>query len=297
MFSFGRSPMNDFSVTGYLTERGPTMSRFAFRLEIDREPPHACRVFAGGFDDRHQIFIGDGAISWNRPRPDGFVTNGVRVMYDPNHTEWLEVSCRGSNFTRRPDHLNRGQLIPGDNILTDGSIISVGGLTFIWQSGAEPQGWTRKEFNDYLNTRHVQCPVQLQTIHFVGTQIQPMVNAEDYLLPWVFPSCGHVHGYSPALKMEGKCTLCRTPGVFAPLRLEPDPVTRMLCSQKPTRVFNPCGHAIDDAGADRWCRVPIPTLSERIEQVPSYKCCPYCRATLDFETPHSRLLYQMDDDS
>lgn len=35
-----------------------TVSRFACRIDIDRRPPHAARIYAAGFDTRNNIFLG-----------------------------------------------------------------------------------------------------------------------------------------------------------------------------------------------------------------------------------------------
>lgn len=60
MFQLGRmeGPENDFVVRGPLHQSGPgnkvcgPVSRYAVRLLVDRDPPHRCRIFTGGFNSR-----------------------------------------------------------------------------------------------------------------------------------------------------------------------------------------------------------------------------------------------------
>jgi hypothetical protein len=64
-------------------------------------------------------------------------------------------------------------------------------------------------------------------------------NIAEGLRSYVFPACGHVHGYHKSL--EGRpCPLCRTRGPFVPIAFAFEPA---ICYRRPTHVFNPCGHA------------------------------------------------------
>ena len=152
------------------------------------------------------------------------------------------------------------------NELVDGSIIDIAGVLLLFQ---KPSSIVKKHVVDPqqviadLNATNPQCPVLLQSIQFEYVTLQERLeraniknklktlsngtssNGSAYSFvsedrrSYVFPACGHVHGYSAAL--EGRpCPLCRTAGPFVPIQFAFEPT---LCSKRPTHVFNPCGHA------------------------------------------------------
>ncbi|KAI8851392.1 hypothetical protein BC829DRAFT_387312 [Chytridium lagenaria] len=78
--------------------------------------------------------------------------------------------------------------------------------------------------------------------------------------PWVFIQCGHVvsfmdiptytpHTTPPPNPLTFPCFVCRTPSRFVPLiaRLNP-----YLLPARATHCFDPCGHMIHAAGAQKW---------------------------------------------
>lgn len=71
---------------------------------------------------------------------------------------------------------------------------------------------------------------------------------------------------------------------------------RAFSTNKPTVVFNPCGHSIDEEGAKVWASIAQPSLFDPIHVVPSTRACPFCRATLSSSKPFSKLIYQTEVD-
>lgn len=95
---------------------------------------------------------------------------------------------------------------------------------------------------------------------------------------YVFPACGHVHGYHRS--MEGKpCPLCRRVGPFVPIALPFEPA---LCdASRPTHVFNPCGHVASRATCHYWSTKV--KLFSRQQPTTSYNprpACPFCAVDL-----------------
>lgn len=59
-----------------------TISRFACRILVDRNPPYTARIFAAGFDSSKNIFLGEKATKWEQDDwIDGLTTNGVLLMH------------------------------------------------------------------------------------------------------------------------------------------------------------------------------------------------------------------------
>lgn len=59
-----------------------TISRFACRILVDREPPYTARIYAAGFDSSKNIFLGEKATKWEHEESiDGLTTNGVLLMH------------------------------------------------------------------------------------------------------------------------------------------------------------------------------------------------------------------------
>ncbi|XP_029656126.1 E3 ubiquitin-protein ligase pellino homolog 3-like [Octopus sinensis] len=127
MFQIGRSPGETNDI---VMEDNLTVSRFACRLLVSRDPPHTTKLYAGGFNDEHFLTLNQSFQrlgSW-----DGFTTNGVFIRHAGPAQEWKEVSVRGGVF---PHRTIRTSMEPcGDNTLHDGSLIDLGGLTFIWRN-------------------------------------------------------------------------------------------------------------------------------------------------------------------
>jgi hypothetical protein len=117
-----------------------TISRFACRITVDRDPPYTARIYAAGFDSSKRIFLGvsfkvysvdevlilyyayifkkikDKATKWKNEKGelDGVTTNGVLIMHPTNDftgnesktSEWLEVSVCGAVFSLKDNRLS-----------------------------------------------------------------------------------------------------------------------------------------------------------------------------------------------
>jgi pellino protein len=62
MFQIGRSTEStiDFIVldNANVANQQSTISRYAARITVEREPPHTARIYAAGFDSSKRIFLG-----------------------------------------------------------------------------------------------------------------------------------------------------------------------------------------------------------------------------------------------
>lgn len=101
LFQIGRSPRPgvDISVADFDTKShsgASEISRFACRILADRSDPTKVELFAAGFDDSLQIFLGINAHKWYNSSgdPDGFTTNGVRILH-PDSSSWAQLSVEG----------------------------------------------------------------------------------------------------------------------------------------------------------------------------------------------------------
>ena len=95
---------------------------------------------------------------------------------------------------------------------------------------------------------------------------------------YIFPSCGHVHGYHKSL--EGKpCSMCRKQGNFVPLAME---FNSGFCQDVPSHVMNPCGHAMSRKACEKWANIPLFVFDELAAntQIALKPCCPICKVPL-----------------
>jgi hypothetical protein len=94
---------------------------------------------------------------------------------------------------------------------------------------------------------------------------------EEEKRSYVFPACGHVHGYHKSL--EGRpCPLCRRAGVFVPIAFAFQPA--ICASPKPTCVFNPCGHVASRRVCEQWASRPLFGPSGNPARLRPH--CPFC---------------------
>jgi pellino protein len=78
MFQIGRAPSNDVILNGLNTSHGSAMSRYSCRIDCQRSEPFECRIYAGGFDEENELFLGESALTWGT-QMDALITNGVRI--------------------------------------------------------------------------------------------------------------------------------------------------------------------------------------------------------------------------
>ncbi|XP_051982673.1 E3 ubiquitin-protein ligase pellino homolog 1-like [Xyrauchen texanus] len=187
-----------------------TISRFAFRIVCQREPPYTARIYAAGFDSSKSIFLGEKAAKWwcADGQMDGLTTNGVLVMR-PGHGftceskpgSWREISVCGNVFTLRD---TRSTQKPGKTVenecqeLVDGSLIDLCGATLLWRSveglARTPTIKHLEALRRELNAARPQCPIGLHTLTFpsLDHSIRGYAHEDQ---PWAYLHCGHVHGY------------------------------------------------------------------------------------------------------
>jgi pellino protein len=108
---------------------------------------------------------------------------------------------------------------------------------------------------------------------------------------FIFPACGHVHGFHAALINRyadtlfkqvkfvlaycvRSCPLCRMNGPFVPLSYSSDSA---ICMEEPTHVFNPCGCVASMTVAEHWASVQFPP-GLTTEQGDGQARCPFCAA-------------------
>eukprot|EP01009_Symbiontida_sp_KSa7_P010287 NODE_957_length_712_cov_956.920060_g745_i0.p1 GENE.NODE_957_length_712_cov_956.920060_g745_i0~~NODE_957_length_712_cov_956.920060_g745_i0.p1 ORF type:complete len:208 (+),score=23.17 NODE_957_length_712_cov_956.920060_g745_i0:32-655(+) len=203
---------------------------------------------------------------------------GGVLLWTPSSQRWYEVSVMGNVYSLRPEDSQHGShAAQQSNVLMDGSLISVGGITFIFRT-------------------------------FHGPTQPALV---------VFPACGHTTMCHRVCSSEDTCPTCGRVGQCAPLCATPHPdsgqggnnaigflrppfelgLGTQMSSDAPTHVFNRCGHSAPEDVCRFWASVPIP--DER-DHIAGFWCnmhseyrrvvCPMCGEKLDSEKPYSRLM-------
>ncbi|XP_062865472.1 E3 ubiquitin-protein ligase pellino homolog 1 [Trichomycterus rosablanca] len=304
-----------------------TVSRFACRIVCERAPPHTVRLYAAGFDCSRNIFLGEQAVKWRSiGQMDGLTTNGVLVMRPPGgfsvsgeHGEWREISVCGNVYClreSRSDHRRGQQVRDESQVLVDGSLIDLCGVTLLWRSAAalshSPRPGHMEALRAELNAARPHCPVLLHTLAFPSlSEVEP----EQPRQPWAYLRCGHVHGLHPwrgratgvrgeeveEEKQDGEeqdatkgvrdgdedreCPLCRARGLYVALTLGRE---SRLCvdAAPPTHAFVPCGHVCSEATAEYWSKTPLPSGSKAF-----HPACPFCMRHLARDRPYVRLIF------
>ncbi|CAM9472304.1 unnamed protein product, partial [Phaeothamnion confervicola] len=335
MFQLGRlqCSQNDFVVRGPLHQSktgkvcGP-VSRYALRITCARDGPDrgTCRLFAGGFGANNAISLpyGSGAgPRWRAPAAlggwDATTTFGVR-LWKPETGRWLEVTVNGALHEPRTEDLAvlgphcKG---PGeDNLLTDGSVVDVGGVQLLFESAAcmaHSAAARPDAIIERLQRLRPQCPVMMHTIRFDSwhsfgdVAAATAATASGYAgggsgsgssradaaggaarAPWIFPACGHVHTFAAEL-VGLPCPLCRKPGPFTPALFQWLPA---VDSAPPTVVFNPCGHVASEPVARFWSTMLMPNNAP--PDAVLRPVCPHCAKPLrnrPGEPPYSRIVW------
>ncbi|RXM92023.1 E3 ubiquitin-protein ligase pellino-like 2 [Acipenser ruthenus] len=294
MFQIGRSTESpiDFVVTDTVSggaggEETPvtqsTISRFACRVVCERSPPYTARIYAAGFDTSRNIFLGEKAAKWKNPdgHMDGLTTNGVLVMHP-----------RGG-FTEE----SKPGVESESNVLQDGSLVDLCGATLLWRTADglfhTPTLKHIEALRQEMNAARPQCPVGLNTLAFPSMQRSRDLTALEDKQPWVYLSCGHVHGYhnwghrserEPNALRE--CPMCRTVGPYVPLWLGSEPAF-YVDSGAPTHVFVPCGHVCSEKSAKYWSEIPLPHGTHAF-----HAACPFCATQLGTTQGCAKLIFQ-----
>lgn len=280
-----------------------TISRFACRILVDREPPYTARIYAAGFDSSNNIFLGEKATKWEHNNTiDGLTTNGVLLMH-PKQCEyggvWREVSVDGGIYAIRESRsaTQKGKRIEGEtNILQDGTLIDLCGATLLWRSvdgfRSSPTKKTLEEKIDMLNALRPQCPVGLNTLVIPRKPILPSSVKLSHQ-PYVYVKCGHVQGYhdwGTTEKLNQRtCPICLSVGTVAKLCMGLEP-SFYVDSGPLTHVFNPCGHMASERTVKYWCSIKIPHGTHFFHSV-----CPFCAIPLAADDPPlTKIIFQDD---
>lgn len=200
----------------------------------------------------------------------------------------------------------RSARIPGNsvpeetNILTDGCLIDLCGITLMWRTaiGLEqgPSDTILRDHRRALNEMSSHCPVNFLTLQFrsasamsagaISTDVDPMLRE-----PWVYTECGHVYSHhdwkaSPEEDNEKRtCPLCRKVSTYCKLELGMERGF-FINDGALTHAFVPCGHVTTERTAQYWQSVQIPYLAS--EWTPR---CPFCATALDQQKPVVKLLF------
>ncbi|CAF0732598.1 unnamed protein product [Didymodactylos carnosus] len=291
MFQVGRSPESqiDFIVmdtvpnaktSDELNILQSTISRFACRIVVQRKPPYTAKIYAAGFDSSKNIFLGEKAIKWRNEKNeiDGVTTNGILLMHmdcgkfnsGARPTKWKEISVGGRVFD-----------------------LSEGRLKFNYQSAVKYFIFyqTRRLLEielEQLNSTKPQCPVGLNTL--VIKTVSPPSNF-DGQIPFVYVSCGHVHGnhdWGVKEELKRECPLCRTIGSYIPITMGIEPSFYISCSDSTTtHCFQPCGHITSESTALHWSKIKVPLGCRGLKSI-----CPFCSTALSEVKPFVKLIFQ-----
>ncbi|RLV98319.1 hypothetical protein DV515_00010907 [Chloebia gouldiae] len=320
MFQVGRSTESpiDFVVTDTISGNQntdetqitqSTISRFACRIVCDRIPPYTARIFAAGFDSSKNIFLGEKAAKWKNPdgHMDGLTTNGVLVMHPKGgFTEeskpgvWREISVCGNVYTLRETRMGFAfpEVENETNVLQDGSLIDLCGATLLWRTAdgllQTPTQKHIEALRQEINAARPQCPVGFNTLAFPSMERKDVVKKKDVedKQPWVYLSCGHVHGYhnwghrSDTESNERECPMCRTVGPYVPLWLGCE-AGFYVDAGPPTHAFTPCGHVCSEKTAKYWSQIPLPHGTHAF-----HAACPFCATQLSGENNCVKLIFQ-----
>lgn len=91
-----------------------TISRFACRILVDREPPYTARIYAAGFDSSKNIFLGEKATKWEQNNLiDGLTTNGILLMH-PKQGNFYEENQAKQQTSQANSHHDDNNLKSGD---------------------------------------------------------------------------------------------------------------------------------------------------------------------------------------
>ncbi|CAF0898295.1 unnamed protein product [Adineta steineri] len=289
-----------------------TISRYSCRIVISRHPPYTARIYAAGFDNSKNIFLGEKSIKWKNSRNemDGVTTNGILVMHidgeefnsNSKPTKWKEVSVGGNIFDLGEGRLkfNYQAVSPSetDNILKDGTVIDLCGATLLWRSVEGLEHTPTRRFLeselDELNSKKPQCPVGLHTLVIKSQPFSSLLT--NFSNPYVYVLCGHVHGnHQWGVRNNNtqsrECPLCRTvgplipiiPGLESAFYVKPSSNTESTTSH----AFHPCGHMTSQSTALFWSKLKIPYGTKGLKLV-----CPFCLVALSETKPFVRLIFQ-----
>lgn len=278
-----------------------TISRFACRILVDRNPPYTSRIYAAGFDSGRNIFLGEKAVKWySGEEIDGLTTNGVFIMQPQGGFNesakagvWREVSVGGTVYALRESRSTphkSSQIVEENNVLQDGTLIDLCGATLLWRSAqgltASPSEREFEHLVDDINAGRPQCPVGLMTL-VLPRKGTLAVNDKQ---PFVYLKCGHVHGqhqWGQSNDNDGRtCPLCLTVSPFVKLKMGCE-LSLYVDNEHPTHCFSPCGHMASENTVRYWSQVAVPHGCQGFHAV-----CPFCATPLDTDPATVKLIFQ-----
>lgn len=292
-----------------------TISRYACRIQIDREKPHRACLYAAGFDGSKNIFLGEKATKWTKVNGeiDGLTTNGILILHPQRvqeHEEsddfedykkmyvWREVSVDGDIYKLRETRSStkRGDIAFGEsNELQDGTLIDLCGATLLWRTAEGlANSPSRNELElrlDELNAGKPQCPVNLNTL--IIPRKKSAKTSSSSRQPYVYLECGHVQGkhtwglHSVSNGLSYKCPICMVDSSKVIMLVMGMESAFHLDSEALDYAFNPCGHVASLATVRYWSRIPLPHGTNSFHPV-----CPFCTSLLCLDKPYVRLIFQ-----
>ncbi|KAK2160264.1 hypothetical protein LSH36_137g06016, partial [Paralvinella palmiformis] len=279
-----------------------TISRFACRILVERDPPFTARIYAAGFDSGRNIFLGEKATKWYTDGEiDGVTTNGILLMHpvggfsaDSKAGIWREISVGGGVYALRESRSTpqKSSLVESeDNILRDGTLIDLCGATLLWRSAdgllMSPSRRELENKIEEINAGRPQCPVGLNTLVLPS---KASLHSDQAKQPYVYLSCGHVHGQHSWGKGDETgnrtCPMCRKSGPFVKLQMGQE-TSYYVDNEMPTHCFCPCGHMASQRTVRYWSSIPIPHGCHGFRAA-----CPYCATPLSGDPGYIKLIFQ-----
>eukprot|EP00118_Oscarella_pearsei_P002920 m.12195 g.12195 ORF g.12195 m.12195 type:complete len:441 (+) comp23867_c0_seq3:116-1438(+) len=277
-----------------------TVSRYACRIVCERDPPYTARLYAAGFDMKNRIVLSEQAPKWTRKSDDmmdALTTNGVLLLrplggFEPASQpgQWREVSVAGDMFRKKVNRADRERGAPvssESNVLTDGCLIDLCGVTLLWRSSISrsqtPSDGQVDALRRRLNATRPQCPVGLNTLQFPSTSSASGLDCQ----PYAYLKCGHVHGQHEwgGEDTRRTCPLCRTIGPYVKLKFGIESAFYVDTASQ-SYAFVPCGHVASEKTVKYWSRVTIPYGPE--EMLPR---CPFCAYPLMGNPGYVQLMW------
>ncbi|XP_049813498.1 protein pellino-like isoform X3 [Schistocerca nitens] len=297
VLKIGRSaePPIDFVVMDVSRHAGratSTVSRYACRVLADRKSCRDVRIFAAGFNEACNIFLGEKAIKWHEEESvDGLTTNGVLLNHpqgdfwggDAKPGCWREVSVNGKLYTLRPirDSDVRGAPVQHEtNLLQDGSLIDLCGATVIWRSAdGLKKSITKDNLRQALSEESIfkctgMCMQYKDSDSSTILSSLGSMDSQKKCLPHVYFKCGHVQTCVDTTRNYAACPVCLEYGPTARLSLGIE--AAFYVDRGPLQyAFNPCGHIANKKTVEYWSSIKLPNRKSSFEAK-----CPFCEATL-----------------
>ncbi|OXU27906.1 hypothetical protein TSAR_016313 [Trichomalopsis sarcophagae] len=297
MFQIGRSSaasidfviMETASIQRNVMMSRSSVSRFACRILIDRQNPKIAKIFAGGFNDKKSVHLGDKAINWWKKDDtiDGMTTNGVLISHptedfcggDSQYGCWSEVSVGGDLYSLRKERKSRlvGKIKETENnILKDGTLINLCGVTLLWRS-AEGLSKTPDKIDVEELVQNLNDDIVPDARAVKNNLVIPRKPVPNLPLPrpYAFVECGHVHFFKKSDLINKKCPLCHLSGPYIKLYMGLEPVFYVDYGP-PVYAFKPCGHMATEKTVKFWSKAEIPYGGTNFIAV-----CPFCARPLD----------------